>query len=145
MDHVFASPLVDIDARIASALAAERQAVIAALRAAADKLLDQERDYAKSRMTEADAFTRIASCEIGIRIVRAASGARRRAREGNRFAEPDAQRELIDMSTFWGGAEIFCSIKVLRLMTQAGDLKLRRNTQSAISDTLNGELSRRGT
>jgi hypothetical protein len=30
-----------------------------------------------------------------------------------------AQCELTDMSAFWGGAEIFCSIIVLRFMTQS--------------------------
>jgi hypothetical protein len=44
--------LVDIDARIASALAAERQAVIPALRAAVDELLEQEREHVKLQMTE---------------------------------------------------------------------------------------------
>jgi hypothetical protein len=42
----------DVDQRIASALAAERQAVIPALRAAVDELLDQEREHAKRELTE---------------------------------------------------------------------------------------------
>jgi hypothetical protein len=42
----------DIDARIASALAAERQAVIPALRAAVDELLDQQHEHHKSELLE---------------------------------------------------------------------------------------------
>jgi hypothetical protein len=84
----------DIDARIASALAAERQAVIPALRAAVDQLLEQEREHAKSQMTKHMRSLELQIAKLEIRIVRAASGARRRAREGNRPTESVAEREL---------------------------------------------------
>lgn len=47
-EHRHDTPLVDNDAKIASALAAERQAVIPALRAAVDELLEVERKNVKS-------------------------------------------------------------------------------------------------
>jgi D-alanine-D-alanine ligase-like ATP-grasp enzyme len=51
-EHRLDTPLVDIDARIASAISAERQTVIPALRAAVDELLHAERQHVKSEMTQ---------------------------------------------------------------------------------------------
>lgn len=44
--------VADVEMRIAAALREERQAVIPALRAAVDDLLEQEREHVKSQMTE---------------------------------------------------------------------------------------------
>lgn len=54
-EHRLDTPLItvtDVDARIAAALAAERQVTIPALRAAVDELLECEREHVKSQMTE---------------------------------------------------------------------------------------------
>jgi hypothetical protein len=60
----------DIDARIASALAAERRAVIPALRAAVDELLKQERKHAVAQMTE-----QMRSLELQVAKLESALGA----------------------------------------------------------------------
>jgi hypothetical protein len=79
----------DIDARIASALAAERQATIPALRAAVHELLEQERKHATSKTAEQ------MRRETGKRFGRAAIDAERQeGRAFNRGPVEHVGREL---------------------------------------------------
>ena len=55
---------------------------------------------------------------------RAGAGTGHRARQGSRSAEPVEAREVSGMSALGGGAETFCSIIVLRLMTRSGNRSL---------------------
>jgi hypothetical protein len=87
---------IRIDARIAAALREDRQAVIPALRSAVDELFGHQRERHKSGLLERTRGLELAIARIES-AVSAARGARHRAREGNRSAEPDAVGELTGM------------------------------------------------
>jgi hypothetical protein len=77
-------------------------------------LLDAEREHHKSELASTTRGLAIAKLEGR----RGRTG--HRARQGSRSAEPVEAREVGGMSALAGGAETFCSMTVLRLVTRCG-------------------------